>query len=225
MQQTINLFSEADRARINAVIATAESQTSAEIVPAVATASGRYDRPEDIVGLWTALLALALTWWWMPRASDEPGHWGGPSPGLELVLLLLSVVVGFVIGSVVASRVYWLRGLFTPERQKQDEVWNRARQIFFDSRVHHTGGRTGMLIYLSLFERRAAVVADQKVIDGLGHAAITKLCAQLTRDLKTRPPADALCDALQQAGRQLSAVLPRQADDVNELPDALVLLD
>ena len=52
MIKATRLITDADRQRINAAIADAELHTSAEIVPVVASASGRYDRAEDIAGLW-----------------------------------------------------------------------------------------------------------------------------------------------------------------------------
>ena len=87
------------------------------------------------------------------------------------------MVVGFVLGAALASHVGWLRLLFTPRRQMRDEVAARARAVFFDSRVHHTAGDTGLLIYVSLYERMAAVLADQSIMDKLGQAALDELCA------------------------------------------------
>ena len=51
MQRASELFNDEQRATIDQAVADAESKTSAEIVPVVATASGRYDRAEDIVGM------------------------------------------------------------------------------------------------------------------------------------------------------------------------------
>ena len=62
MQRPSQLFSISDRQQIEQAVAEAESHTSAEIVAAVAGASGRYDRPEDIIGLWTGLVAMGVTW-------------------------------------------------------------------------------------------------------------------------------------------------------------------
>ena len=58
MKPASSLFNDQARERVNQAIAQAESKTSAEVVPVVATASGRYDRPEDIVGLWLGIIAL-----------------------------------------------------------------------------------------------------------------------------------------------------------------------
>jgi putative membrane protein len=213
-----------DNKRINEAVAAAESKTSAEIVPVVAAVSGRYDRPEDIVGLWVAVLALAVTWCLLPEHAG-PGDWGAMPAWAHLLVLILAVVVGFVVGAVIGAHFDPLRHLFTPAQQMRDEVFIRSRQVFFDSRVHHTMGRTGLLIYVSLFERMAAVLADDAVVEKLGQAALDELCDQLMASLRTKSLADAICGTIAAAAPKLAAALPRAEGDINELPDALVILD
>ena len=213
-----------DCQRINEAVAAAESRTSAEIVPVVVAVSGRYDRPEDIVGLWFAAASLTLAWSFLPE-HPRPGDWGSLPSWAHLLVLIASMVGGFVVGAAIGARVDWLRHLFTPARQMRDEVQSRARQVFFDSRVHHTSGKTGLLIYVSLFERMAAVLADDAVIERLGQSALDELRDQLTAALRTRSLDEALCATLDMVGQRLAAVLPRAEGDVNELPDALVMLD
>ena len=225
MQRPSQLFSESDRQQVSAAVAAAESHTSAEIVAAVAGASGRYDRPEDIIGLWTGLIAMGVTWSLWSIEIPEQGSWAERSPLVQLAALVLAVVLGFVVGAVVGSRIGWLRRMFTPRRQMHEEVWARARQVFYDRRVSRTAGRSGLLIYVSLYERTAAIVADQAVLEKLGPQALDDLCSQLTAQLRRGTPTAAFCSTIASAGQRLAPVLPRAADDVNELGDALVLLD
>ena len=83
----------------------------------------------------------------------------------------------------------------------RDEVAARARAVFFDSRVHHTAGNTGLLIYVSLYERMAAVLADQSIVDKLGQDALDELCAALTKKLRDLHPADAICQTIPSPAR------------------------
>lgn len=107
----------------------------------------------------------------------------------------------------------------------RDEVLLRSRQVFFDGRVHHTAGRTGILIYVSLFERMAAVLADDAVIEKLGQATLDEMRDHLTASLSRQSLADAIFGTIAAASPKLADVLPRAEGDVNELPDALVVLD
>ena len=230
MKPASRLFDAEQRRRIDQAVAEAEAKTSAEIVPVVATASGRYDRPEDICGLWLSVAALVVTWLAMQDAPAEPGNWGGapawlPAAWLPAVCLAAAVVLGFIAGAIVAGRVGWLRRLFTPAGQMRQEVQSSARRVFFDSRVHRTAGGTGLLIYISLYERMAAVIADQTIVDRLGQPVLDELCGQLTARLRPAGPTEAICQTVRSAGSRLATVLPRAADDVNELPDGLVTVD
>jgi putative membrane protein len=225
MQRATDLFGDEQRSRVAQAVADAESKTSCEIVPVVATASGRYDRPEDLIGLWLAVLAAIAVWLLCPRQSIESGAWDTPAVAVELLALAAAIVIGFILGAALASRIAPLRRLFTPASQMREEVDARARQVFFDTRIHHTSGATGMLIYVSLFEHIAVVLADQQILDTLGQPFLDQLCRRLTDSLRTAHPADAICNAIADAGRQLADPLPRSQADRNELHDALVVID
>ncbi len=225
MQHASNLFSLADRQRINETIQAAESLTSAEIVPVVATASGRYDRAEDLVGLWLGVLLVIAVSVFSPAAVAEPGSWDS-HPVLWQTLKLVAVLLGgFLVGAVLSSRIAWLRRLFTPVTQMRDEVNQRARSVFFDNRVHHTQSGGGLLIYISLFEQMDVILADQQILDALGQSPLDDLCQTLTHQLRKNQPTEALCQTIQAAGERLQPALPRAQDDVNELPDSLVMID
>jgi len=225
MKRASQLFDEEKTRRINEAVVEAESHTSAEIVPVVATASGRYDRPEDIVGLWFALLFAAVAYLLIPDAREAPGSWDGTSPVWKLIAVLGCVIVGFIAGAVLGSYVGWMRRLCTPRQQMTDEVQARARATFFDTRIHSTAGGTGLLVYVSLYERQAAVIADETVIEKLSQAALDELCGELTAALRKGDITAAICGTITSAAQRLGPVLPRAEDDVNELPDSLVTLD
>ncbi len=225
MQRASTFFSPDETAHIETAVAEAESKTSAEIVPVVATASGRYDRPEDIVGLWCGALAAAMVWLLFRAAPQPHASWDFQWTSLELPAILLALLAGFLAGTAAGSASGALRRLFTPQNQMRDEVALRARQVFFDRRVHHTRAGTGLLIYLSVFERMAAVLADETIVQKLGQNTLNELCAELTEGLRGESRAEALCKAIGRAGDALARVLPREPDVVNELQNTLLVLD
>jgi putative membrane protein len=225
MQRASNLFNEQQRKQVEHAIVEAESKTSCEIVPVVATASGRYDRAEDVIGLWLAVIAAVAVWLLFPRIADDAGSWSGTSLLVGVLTMIAAVAVSFVAGAIIGSKVGGLRRLFIPRQQLLDEVAARAREVFFDKRVHHTAGATGMLIYVSLYEHTAIVLGDQEVLDKLGQTFLDGLCQQLTQGLRQHNPTETLCSVIAEAGTQLSEPLPREAGDVNELQDSLILID
>lgn len=222
-------FSSEQRRQVEAAVAEAELGTSCEVVPVVAESSGRYDRGEDLVGLWCVVLAACGVWLLFPaRSSDSAtGSWGSGSPAMGLLALVAAIVAGFVVGALVAARVPWLRRLATPRQQMRDEAARRAREVFFDRRIHHTVGGTGVLIYVSLLEHVAVVLADRQVLEHpqLGQAFLDRVCETLTKSLSTHHPADAIVEAIQLARGPLGEALPRLTGDVNEHADTLILID
>lgn len=225
MQLASKTLSADDRQKICQAVAEAEAITSAEIVPVVATSSGRYDRAEDMVGLWVGAAALAAAWFILPRIEHEHGSWGGIPKWFDLVALIAAMVAGFIVGAFIASRVGWLRRLFTHQTMLREEVESRARRVFFDARVHHTDTRGGLLIYVSLFEHQAVIVADSAINERISQAQLDALCQRLTSHLRDGSLTTALCETIAAAGKLLATPLPRHSNDVNELPDALVILD
>ncbi|MCA9040719.1 MAG: hypothetical protein KDA65_10260 [Planctomycetaceae bacterium] len=218
-------FSEDDREQINQAVQKAESLTSAEIIPVVSASSGRYDRAEDIIGVWLAGIFMVSAWVIFPMPQQVSGDWEATHPVWQLVAILFAGLVGFIVGAIVGSHWFALRRLFTPAKQMSEEVYLKARQVFFDNRVHHTSGATGVLLYVSLYEHRAVVIADQQVLDKIDQAGLDALCAEFTTRLHTEPITAALCETIQHLGERLATELPATDGDKNELPNALVVLE
>jgi len=224
MRRASEIINAEQRARVESAVSAAESKTSCEIVPVVATASGRYDRAEDLVGLWFAMVGAVAAFLMFPGQSDH-GTWGGIPLWGQAGLLLLVMLVCFIVGAVLADRFQNLRRLFTPRSHMQKEVNLRARELFFDRRVHHTAGASGLLIFVSLYERTAVVLGDRSIVETLGEKFSEELCQRLTSSLRTQDVASAVCETIQHAAESLQTSLPRMDNDVQELPDTLVLLD
>ncbi len=224
MKRTLDLITPEQRDRIAAAVAAAESKTSAEIVPVVAALSGRYDRSEDLVGILTGLVCLSLAWAVFPLVPAEFGSWDAVKSAYELPLLLGAFLAGYMVAVTMAARWPRLHRFFTPRAQMREETTARARQVFFDNRVYRTAAGTGVLLYLSLYERTAVVLAGDPVMEKLGQEAIDEVCAELTSALRAGDLAEALCATLEDMGERLGRVLPRAEGDVNELPNTLVLM-
>ena len=223
MKRASNLFSQDDHKAITDAVMQAESKTSAEIMPVVATSSGRYDRAEDIVGLWLGLVVLCVVWLLFQDTTES--EWSGVSQVISLPIVVGIVFGGWLVGIFVANHVAWVRRLFVLPTELRQEVEHGARKAFFDSRVHHTAGATGVLIYVSLFEHVAVVLGDREVTEKLGQEKLTKFCKDLTSELAKGKYTEAFTKTIEEIGTALGEVLPRKDEDKNELEDALVVLD
>src|SRR3546814_5316972 len=79
-----------------------------------------------------------------------------------MVFLFVKLAASFL---VVRFALAWmpLRMALTPGSTKSRRVRRRALLLFKIGAERRTVGRTGVLIYLSLFEHRAEIVADEAI--------------------------------------------------------------
>lgn len=181
-----------------------EARTSAEVVVTVRRKSGDY-RPAAYhfaFGV-TALVVLYLL------VTPEIYSVGA---------IALEAALSFALGLALALGFRPLLRLLVRARVLEQRVQDAAKVAFFDLGISRTTGRTGVLVFVSTFERRCAVLTDVGVdVAALG-PAWSKACADLTRGVAARDFA-AFQRALESLGPILGARLPRSANDVNELAD------
>jgi putative membrane protein len=208
--------------QIEAAVADAESGTSGEIVCAVATESARYDRAESIVGLITSLVALGAAHLLHGALVTGPDSWS--VAGLGIGWQALAVVLGFVGGSILASYVHPLRHLFVATREVDDEVHQAAWHVFGTAAIRGTVRGTGLLVYISLCERRVVILADQQAAEALGENQITALRDEAVERLRTATIAEACIATITAAGTALAEKVPADdTDEENELANHLLL--
>jgi putative membrane protein len=226
MQTARDFFTSDEREKIRKAVREAEKLTSGEIVPVVATSSGRYERAEDVGGLLFSLAALTLCWFRFQRVLPVQGDW---SHGYRLTLglgpLLLILVAGFMLGVAVTSRIAWLRRLLATHREMRQEVERGAEEAFARFRLARTVGGTGILLYVSLFERMVCVLGDAPIGAKLDQEIWNKIHATITDGIRRKRPADAFCQAIPHCGELLSRHFPRRAGDVDKLGSELRIID
>lgn len=224
MKRATTLFGEKERATIAAAVAEAERGTSGEIVPVVATVSGRYDRAEDLFGVATALAAMSAVWIFFQE--DRQTVWSSfHVPRVGLPILIVVVAAGFVLGALVATRFPVLRHPFIARREMREEVERRAREAFQRRGIRRTAGATGVLIYVSLYERMVHVVGDEAISAKIPPQDWQAICDRVVEGMRVGDAAAGLEQAIRKAGEILAVQLPIAPGDRNELPNELVLVD
>lgn len=215
-----------DGAKVAAAIKAAEAQTDGEISAIVAAASDSYN---DVVLHWAllfALLPLAVSAAW-PRllvwGASLISPWEEPSLRLILTLLLVKVIVAFLIARYVIG-IQALRILLTPAATKHGRVRRRAIMLFRTGTEARTLSTTGVLLYLSLAERRAEIVADAAIHAKAPQEEWGEAMAALIQAMRDNRPGDGMAAAVERIGAVLAVHFPRTGTDPNELPDRLIEL-
>jgi putative membrane protein len=221
-------LSEADHALVTAAVTAAERKSDGEIVTIVADRSDAYHD----VGLHYAVLAMllvpamfafvpqALIDWAMGRVLG----WNAMlTRGTLMALLFIKLAAVFLI---VRYALAWmpLRLALTPGATKARRVRRRALQYFKVGAERRTVGRTGVLLYLSLAERRAEIVADEAIHSKVAPEAWGDAMAALIAAVKQGRAGEGMAKAVAMIGDVLAEHFPKSATDRNELPDRLVEL-
>jgi putative membrane protein len=227
MQRASNLFSAADQRAISEAVQAAEARTSGEILPVVATVSGRYGRAESLWGVVVAAASLALVWGTCQGYHHGPGGWGAGEPRLRLGLpwILAVLAAGFLLGQLLAGVLPALRQLLATRQEKAEEVERSARAAFQRFGVRRTVARTGVLIYISLAERMVRILPDAAIETAVDPGAWQELVDLLAAGMAEGRHTEALVEVIGRVGALLETPFPHQPDDVDELSNELRLLD
>lgn len=209
-------FTDAERERIRQAVQQAERVTNGEIVPMIVPASALYREAGYRAGLIFALLALALLLtieiYWL--------SWGWHAGNAGW--LLLAVVVSYGLGQWL-GRVPMVVRLVTSRERMAHKVTLRAEQAFYKHGLHNTKGRSGILILISVLERRVHVLADKGINDHVPAGTWDELVKGILDGIRTGQATEAICAAIAECGALLAQVSPADSrDNPNELPDTLI---
>lgn len=185
---------------------TVEALTSAEIVVAVRERSGSYRDIDYLVGFVAAALTLALVVFHPAELNED--------------LFPLEVVGVFVCVAVASSQLWAVKSRLVRAPRRRDAVDLGAASQFYHGKIATTRDRSGILVYVSVFERMVALLPDVGVPASLD-ATLTEARRALEAAL-ARGDIDDFARQLEALGPSLAEALPRAEDDVNELSDEVV---
>jgi putative membrane protein len=103
-------------------------------------------------------------------------------------------------------------------------VRRRAVQFFKASAEKRTAERVGVLLYVSLAEHRAEIIADEAILAKVEEGVWGEAMVALVDKVRAGDPAGGMADAVTRIGAVLTTHFPKTATDTNELPDRLIEL-
>ncbi len=211
---------------VSDAVGEAELVTSGEIVTVLADRSDGYS---DVVLVWAA--ALSFTAMSLFAAFPAPfmdlwdalvGGWGHEWTTGELASMTIALgLIAFALGWLLLS---WdvLRFALTPGPVKTARVHACAIKHFKVGAERRTHGRTGVLLYLSMREHRAEIVADEPIAAIVPAEVWGEAMADMLVEIRQGRIAEGLAAGVRDVGQVLSEHFPRAEDDQNELPDRLI---
>jgi putative membrane protein len=212
------VLAEADQQSVAARTRAIEQRTGAQVVVAVLGRARAY--PE---ATWRGFAAgAALGGAAAVAASLLRPDWPGRTDALRAALIALAAgAAAALLGRLVPAVT---RALLAPHA-RETAARERARALFVEHGVHGTRARIGLLVLVSLLERRVELVPDLGLAARLPAAAWDEVLAAMRPALSTGHTALALTSGLDALERALAQAGLAAEADANELPRELVVAE
>lgn len=216
----------ADHKLVSDAVAAAEAHSAGEIVTIVTPRSDSY---RDVALVWSALVAFVAlcaleigAGFYLPLIEHLLGLWAFEwTPRAVLGLALIAATLKF-LSMYLLMRFTPLGRWLTPRRVRNARVRERALTCFRVGAESRTTGHTGVLIYLSLAEHRAEIIADAAIASKVSPETWGHAMKAMLDPLRKGEIAQGMAAAVAEVGQVLALHFPRAQDDINELPDRLI---
>jgi putative membrane protein len=204
-----SFFSDSQKEKINAAIGEVETRTAGEVAVMIVDQSDTYPEANLLAGgIVGGLLALSVTdllfaaslWYFVP----------------------LYVVIAFGIGW---GARFWpgLLRYFTLGSRLENQVREEAVKSFYDKGLYKTRDKTGVLFFISLFEHRVWILADEGIYTKISQERLQEYAGDIARGIKDGNAAEVLIAEIHKVGEILAVHFPIKADDVNELSNKVII--
>jgi putative membrane protein len=201
-----------DHARVSAAIRAAEKTTSGEIFCVLARSSdGYFHAALAILSGSILLVSLAVAIW-----LDSTWH------TLRLASFVGAQCLALAAGMLVLWAFPTLRIRLVPKRVRYAKAHANAVRQFLALNIHTTSARTGVLVFVSLAERYAEIVADSGINEKVDQSEWNRIVAGLVEAAGSGHLTEGFEGAVAAAGSLLAAHFPPASDDRNELADRLI---
>ena len=205
-----------EAASLDALVVRLEARTGVQIVPAIVGKADSYaEIPWKAFALGASLVSLGMV-----VADYFRPDWVTATTALLHAMTILALASACALLSVVVPP---FARLLLRRTRAEVEVRQYAESVFLRRELFATRGRTGVLVLVSLFERRVEIVADTGFGGRIAEAEWKAVIARMTPHLRNRRPFDALSEALTAVEALLAAKgFAGVAGTANELPNAAV---
>lgn len=187
-----------------------EAVSSVELVVVASQSSGNYLDIDRQNGFLASALMLLV-------AIYSPWHFAPE-------MLLLWLVTAYIIGIVITSKLTFLRWQLSTATRRKAQVDFAARNYFVEKRVSYTRDRTGLLLYLSRFEKLGVLIADAGIEAKVPQSIFNTLEHDWAGCKSVEELQNAVLKGLEKLRVPLGEALPRAEDDTNELPNEVCIV-
>ena len=221
-------ITEADNRIVTQAVAEAELKTSGEIVTVVARTSDGYTDVALALSAFVAFTGLVLLAFFpdpvLGVVDALAGGWNTEWTPSGLLGLASGIGIALFLATFALTLVPAVRFALLPGKVRTLRVEDAAIRHFKVGAERRTHGRTGVLIYVSLAEHRAQIVADEAIAAKVEPEVWGEAMVDMLREIKAGKLGEGIAAGVRDVGDILAPHFPRAEDDQNELPDRLIAL-
>jgi putative membrane protein len=208
-------LSQSDKDHLNQLVAEAEKRTNAQIVLAVVKRSDSYaEIPWKAFAIGTSVAGLLLF----------VLHAALPSWYSRVLIALAATLATGIFLALLTVFVPRFATLFLSSHRAETEVKQHAESVFISHEVFATRKRTGILLFVSLFERKVFILPDKGMCSLLGHNETGKIMKPMLALLRQHELRKAFEEGLNELSGILQNSIRQVPDDQgeNELPNEII---
>jgi len=210
-------FNDQELHRIKAAVKDAEDKISGEIVPVIVEKSGFY----TIAAYKGSMIAAGVAFF-IVILLDRYVFDASSTLFYDPVFIFIVVLLAGLLGSFAPSAFTPLLRKLVSQRHFDHATRQRAENAFLEEEIFNTRHRTGIMIFISLFEREVIVMADKGISKVVEQKVWDKLVIDLVNAIRAGKIVDGLEGAIQRCGEVLlEKGFLKTEDDINELGDDL----
>ena len=201
-------FTDEEKEKIRLAVEATEKFTSGEIATMVVDHSDRYHEAEVLGGILVAGLTALI----IAVAVQHTNIW----------TYIPIICVLYFPARLLFIRFPRLKHPFINKLRMTHVVRERAVRAFYEKGLYKTRDENGILIFISLLERKVWILGDRGVDKKIDHANWQSHAHEISNGIKEGRACEALCAVIAQCGQLLAEHFPRKKDDTNELTDEII---
>jgi putative membrane protein len=206
---------EADSAvRIEKAVAEAEKLTTCEIVPMIVLRSVGVDYIPKLLLCFFLILFFAFDGTAYLREFIDSTY-----------AIFIIVLIAFAFLSTLLGRMPFIQRLILSDQEIDRQVRNRAELEFYRAAMHVTRGSVGILLFLSLSERKVVVLADKAIAEKLPASTWDNVVELVLENRKKSSLTAGMLAAIKVCSELLVEHFPVKQADVNELRNSLIIME
>ena len=203
------MFTTEERLEISEAVKDLETHTSGEIIPVIAEASAKY----FVHVVFYATIFSYLSLFFLAYFAD-----------ISNLLMPVFGIVLFIL-FMLLFKIKKIKYFLVSKKDKERTSFQLANFVFFEKNLHKTRDKTGILIFVSLFERKVIVLGDEGINSKIDQSDWDGVVNFIRAGIKSGKMIKGLKKGIESCKSLLEKFFPIKDDDTNELSNELVIIE